>query len=139
MESLLGGKFVLISINECLQESVCPEHSSCNNHLNIKDAPAVVFTNQTSFVGVNAVVEPICDCLAIEPVQPPTEECESMGVNFLGNGWALYPPFEACNNSEIRLEILPQNDNGLIFYVGPFSNYPQPLVQGNSHFYCRNL
>lgn len=131
LESSLGGRFVMISISECLLEPVCPERSSCNNQLNIKDSPAVVYTNQTSFVGVNAVVEVVCDCLTpVEPILPPAVGCESMGVTFTGNGWALYPSFEACNSSNIRLEILPQNLDGLVFYVGPMDIRPQPIVRG---------
>ncbi|KAK4871852.1 hypothetical protein RN001_015976 [Aquatica leii] len=129
LEKLLDATFVLISINECLEENVCPEHNSCNNKLNIKENAAVVSTNQTSFVGVNAVVEPICECLQMDFVHPPLDECHLMSVTFRGNGWALYPPFEACNNSEIRLEILPQYNTGLIFYMGPYSTSPEPIVR----------
>ncbi|KAF5283408.1 hypothetical protein FQA39_LY04784 [Lamprigera yunnana] len=129
LENMLDAKFVLISINECLEESVCPEQNSCSNRLNIKEDAAVVFTNKTSFVGVNAVVEPICECLPLNFIHPPIDECYSMGVTFTGNGWALYPPFEACNHSEIRLEILPQRTTGLILYMGPFSTSPKPVVR----------
>ncbi|KAB0801471.1 hypothetical protein PPYR_05825 [Photinus pyralis] len=130
LEDILKAQFVLISINECLKESVCPEHNSCNNRLDIKDTAAVVFTNKTSFVGINAIVEPICDCLPLDSIQPIDDElCYSNGITFTGNGWALYPPFEACNKSEIRLEVLPQHGNGLIIYAGPFSTSPEPIVR----------
>lgn len=132
MEQLLNAKFVQISIDECIKESACPEQNSCTNKLNIRDSPAVVFTNQTSFVGVNAIIEAICDCLAEPPIQPEFDNCGSMGgVTLTGNGWALYPSFEACNNSEIRLELNPQRINGLVFYIGPFSTYPEPLARGD--------
>lgn len=129
IERITGGKIVMISISECLEETVCSKGSSCNNQLMIKDEPAVVFTNKTSFVGVQAVVERVCDC--IEPVDVhDAEACELMGVVFSGDGWAMYPSFEACNSAEIRLEISPQHDNGLVFYVGPPSLSPEPIVQG---------
>lgn len=131
IERIVGGKIVMISISECLEESVCGQGSSCNNHLAIKDDPAVVYTNKTSFVGVRAVVESVCQCLEPTDIHD-AETCELMGVVFSGDGWAMYPSFEACNYTEIRLEISPQNDNGLVFYVGPPSLYPEPIVQGKS-------
>ncbi|KAF5274763.1 hypothetical protein FQR65_LT04316 [Abscondita terminalis] len=129
LEYILGSKFVLISINECLEENVCPS-TSCSNNLEIKEDAAVVFTNQTSFVGVNAVVQPVCECLPLDFIEPTVlEECHLMRITFTGKGWALYPPFEACNKSEISLEIYPLQSSGLIFYMGPFSTNPEPIVR----------
>lgn len=137
----------MISINECLEENACPLSGSCSNVLVIGDTPAVVFTNKTSFVGVKAVVEKICDCVVPHkeclnggtllegsvcscPEGFEGPNCELLGISFSGNGWAMYPTFDACSDIEINLEVSAQTDNGLIFYVGPMSSYPLPIVNG---------
>ncbi|XP_018326960.1 DE-cadherin [Agrilus planipennis] len=147
LQNDLGVEFVMININECLNESVCPSRSSCSNRLNIHEEPAVVFTNQTSFVGVQAIIEAVCDCLVPENAECLNggtmneagvcnclaafegPRCELFSVGFYSDGWAMYPPFESCNYSEIHLEITPQNDNGLVFYVGPMTASPKPTVR----------
>lgn len=51
----------MINIDECLVEkSVC--NTSCINFLNKSNMPHAVFTNTSSFVGVGAVVDPLCSC-----------------------------------------------------------------------------
>lgn len=127
----------MISINECLNDTICGAQSSCTNVLDIKQEPAVVFTNQTSFVGVNAVVDPVCDshpnnviiclndgvlnengiCICRPEFKGP--RCEILGIGFTGDGWATYPKLEASNKSEIVVHISPQNEDGLVFYAGP--------------------
>jgi hypothetical protein len=53
----------MINIDECLQEKVsCPDSLSCINFLNKSNVPSAVYTNTTSFVGVNAVIDPFCKC-----------------------------------------------------------------------------
>ena len=139
LEKELGVEFLMININECFRDNVCPVNSSCANVLNIKDEPAVVFTNKTSFVGVKAVAEALCECKKrIEtecfnggtPIEngkcncPDGTEgpnCEIYGISFPGNGWAMYPTFDSCANTVISLNVLPQTDDGLIFYVGPLT------------------
>lgn len=51
----------MVNIAECLDESVCPGYS-CTNYLNVSDNPYIVSTNQSSYVGVSAIVEPKCEC-----------------------------------------------------------------------------
>ncbi|EFA11594.1 DE cadherin-like protein [Tribolium castaneum] len=137
LERELGAEIIMISINECLQPDVCL-NGSCSNILQIRDDPAVVFTNKTSFVGVKAVAEAVCECrkhmtkecfnggTPIEGICNCPEgftgpNCESLGISFAGDGWAMYPPFDSCNNTLISFSVLPQTDDGLIFYVGPLS------------------
>ncbi|RZB41083.1 DE-cadherin, partial [Asbolus verrucosus] len=137
LEQELGVEFVMISINECLQSENC-FNKSCSNDLQIKDEPAVVFTNKTSFVGVKAVAAAVCDCLrrtvkecfnggtphndgcnCPEGFEGPN--CEILSVSFAGDGWAMYPSFDSCANTVISLNVLAQTDDGLIFYVGPLT------------------
>ncbi|KAL3289462.1 hypothetical protein HHI36_022884 [Cryptolaemus montrouzieri] len=140
LEKELGIHMHMIGISECLDEAVC-KGGSCSNSLNIKNEPAVVFTNKTSFVGIRAVVEPLCDCVArlpdgcngVNAVEgnvcdcPPGREgpnCEIVAIGFSGNSWAMYPTLDACDTTVVSLTIFPQTPNGLIFYTGP-STLPQ--------------
>lgn len=139
----------MISINECLMETVCTEKNpSCTNELIVKNDPAVVYTNKTSFVGVQAVVEPNCNfkdhpilecfnggspiedthCICADGFEGPN--CEILGIGFRGDGWAMYRSFPAHSDTEIRLEVLAERENGLIFYVGPMNSEPIPPVRG---------
>lgn len=136
----------MINIVACVYESVCPG-ISCYNKLTIEDMPSYVYTNRTSFVGVNAYVEAVCECTPLPPIEcynggtpdgttcKCTEgfegpHCEVLAIAFYGDGWALYPAFDSCNDSEITLDVSPSNENGLIFYVGPATIYPPPLTRG---------
>lgn len=139
LENKLDVQFVMVGISECINETVCPEFCSCTNVLTISEEPAVVFTNRTSFVGVSAVVEPVCDiiprevpnclnggfsaengtCNCPEGFQGP--HCELLAIGFAGDGWAMYPTFDAWNNTEITIAIMPQTETGLIFYAGPMT------------------
>ncbi|CAG9855473.1 unnamed protein product [Phyllotreta striolata] len=137
LERKLGVEFAMININECLNETVCGTDNSCTNKLNVNREPAVVFTNRTSFVGVNAYVDPVCasiprneGCLnggvlienaACDCSVGDGPHCEILSVGFTGNGWALYPSFDASNKTEIVLHIEAHSDNGLIFYNGPLN------------------
>ncbi|KRT83191.1 Cadherin [Oryctes borbonicus] len=148
LESKVGVRIDMISISECFLENVCDAGSSCSDHLDISEVPATVFTNRTSFVGVNAVIRPVCDCRPFDVYErchnggtyieekntcicaPEYEgpNCEALAIGFKGNGWAMYPSFEACNATRITLEVTADEDDGLIFYVGPMSLHPNPLV-----------
>ncbi|XP_060537347.1 DE-cadherin [Cylas formicarius] len=139
LESELGVEFVMISINECVNESRCALGSSCSNQLNIHDEPAVVFTNRTSFVGVKAIVDTVCDCIprlvrecfnggyfgengiCVCPSEFEGPHCERLSIGFNRDGWALYPTLDACNKTVITLTVSPTSDNGLIFYAGPLT------------------
>ncbi|XP_049959690.1 DE-cadherin [Schistocerca serialis cubense] len=136
IERDLGVKMLMINIDECLLEKVYCE-SSCRNFLNKTNKPYAVYTNTSSFVGVRAVVDPICSCAVLperivclnggtavgerceclEGFEGP--QCEIISVGFYGNGYALYPSLDACEQGHISLELTPHLDDGLIFYVGP--------------------
>lgn len=138
----------MISISECFDEDKCEGKKSCFNELNIGDQPAVVFTNKTSFVGVQAIVQAKCglieipanyclnggtldysgSCVCLDGFDGP--RCEVLSIGFRGDGWALYRNFEAFDSIRIHLQILAEKENGLIFYVGPLSSNPQPIVRG---------
>lgn len=51
----------MVGIDECLVEKTFCE-SSCTNILSKSTTPYAVYTNTSSFVGVNAVVDPACEC-----------------------------------------------------------------------------
>lgn len=68
-------------------------------------------------------------CQCSNEVEDP--HCEQTSIRFLGIGWALYPPFDACENTHISLYVRALKKDGLIFYVGPDSIYPSSLaIQG---------
>lgn len=149
LETELLVHFVEVGINECMMETACPSETSCSNVLDVdNENPAVVFTNRTSFVGVNATYRAQCG----QEVYPPFScynggtanegsvctcpdaihegpHCEILNVGFTGNGWALYRPLPAWAEMLVRVEIHAVSPNGLIFYVGPYGNKPPPLVQ----------
>ncbi|XP_050519455.1 DE-cadherin isoform X2 [Diabrotica virgifera virgifera] len=139
LEQKLDVEFYMINVNECLNETTCGAENSCTNKLNITREPAVVFTNRTSFVGVNAFIDPVCAALPRDvmecfnggvlientacncPAGFEGPHCEILAIGFTGTGWAMYPSFDATNRTEIILHILSQTDNGLIFYNGPLN------------------
>lgn len=61
LEEKLGLKVMMISIDECLIERAKCE-SSCLNVLEKSNIPLSVYTNRTSFVGVNAFIRTECMC-----------------------------------------------------------------------------
>ena len=70
VEQELSVEVVMIRIDECLYEgSEQCDGKSCINQLDIiEDQPITIFTNKTSFVGVQAVVKPVCKCSAQAPI-----------------------------------------------------------------------
>lgn len=58
----------MISIDECLVEKAYCGETSCTNFLNKSNVPSAVYTNTTSFVGVRAVVDPICSCDVVHKI-----------------------------------------------------------------------
>ncbi|KAK7571160.1 hypothetical protein V9T40_014764 [Parthenolecanium corni] len=141
IKNQLDAKIRMVNIDECLVEKEKCE-ASCSNVLEILNAPAKVSTNTTSFVGISAFVNASCDC-KIEHVtcynggtQNPEGtgctcpegsfglNCEQSTISFSGEGWALYPKWEACNETRIVLYIQTSESNGLIFYLGPESVEP---------------
>ena len=65
---------VMIKVDECMYENVNCEGGSCSNRLEISDRPVSIYTNTSSFVGVNARIVPDCQCLAPNP--KPGLSCE---------------------------------------------------------------
>lgn len=146
LERDLGMRILMVSIDECLveQRAQC-ESGGCSSVLYKSDVPAQVFTNRTSFVGVNAFVRAECRCISTlatiaaqqqqqsclnggTPVGEASCECpegfegprcELLGVGFYGDGWAMYPPVAPCEKTHIALELRPQLDHGLVLYIGP--------------------
>ena len=84
VEQELSVQIIMIRIDECLYENEHCEGKSCDNQLDIlEDQPITIFTNRTSFVGVQAVVKPVCQCSA----QPPVTNYFSCNPNpCLNNG-----------------------------------------------------
>lgn len=69
LEERLGLKVMMINIDECLIERAKCE-SSCLNVLEKSSVPLSVYTNRTSFVGVNAFVSAHCMCLEPKHGEP---------------------------------------------------------------------
>ncbi|KAL7052566.1 hypothetical protein ACKWTF_004912 [Chironomus riparius] len=139
LEEKLGSKVMMINIDECLIEKAKCE-SSCMNVLEKSNIPLSVYTNRTSFVGVNAFVRTECKCFEPKHGEPVCynggtsfantcecpkgfegPNCQQITVGFSGNSWALYPPIDPCDSTKISLELKPENENGLVLYVGPMS------------------
>ncbi|XP_012146913.1 DE-cadherin isoform X2 [Megachile rotundata] len=142
IERELKTDVLLVNIDECLFEKLhC--NSSCRSYLNVSTDPYPVYTNTSSFVGVRAIVEPLCTCHVVDPLVclnggtplaercecPPGLEgprCELLGIGFHGDGWAVMPPpGQACDDSHLGLEVTPHVDNGLVFYFGPMTYSPK--------------
>lgn len=75
----------MVNIDECLVEKLYCE-SSCTNFLHKSNAPAAVYTNTTSFVGIRAVVDPFCQC---EQVAAPKITCYNGGTP-TSDGYVVY-------------------------------------------------
>ncbi|EDW32821.1 GL10186 [Drosophila persimilis] len=143
LENELDLQMLMVNIDECLIERLKCE-SSCTNELHKSSVPYMIYSNTTSFVGVNAFVQAQCVCEAlllnhclnggtprygendvcdcIDGFTGP--HCELVSVAFYGSGYAFYEPISACDNTKISLEITPQVDQGLIMYLGPLNYNP---------------
>ena len=58
--------------------------ASCVNRLRIGDEPVSIYTNRTSFVGVRAYIEPVCDKCLLDGATP-------------GAGFNKFNKHSACN------------------------------------------
>ncbi|GAB0089877.1 DE-cadherin [Sergentomyia squamirostris] len=142
LEEELDLKMFMINIDECLIEKNKCE-ASCTNMLHKSNVPLLVYTNQTSFVGVNAFVQAECICNVPSPVfclngGTPFDDscecpegyegphCEVIAIGFHGTGYAMYPPINPCDTTNISLELSPHREDGLVMYVGPL-NYNRLL------------
>lgn len=57
--------------------------------------------------------------------------CEHTSIGFSGEGWALYPTFEACSDVHLTVYVRATQKDSLIFYVGPESVRPSAIgVEG---------
>ncbi|XP_065212799.1 DE-cadherin isoform X2 [Planococcus citri] len=147
VERALDLRMLMINVDECMVESILCE-AACVNELKKSNVSAAVFTNTTSFIGINAYVQPVCDCrpssrsdcrnaaiaAATTPLNTGGSEVRKLpadtcvpAVGFDGKGWALYPPFEACSNAHITLYVRALQKDSLIFYVGPDSMRPSAI------------
>lgn len=137
LEEELGIKMLQINIDECLIERVKCE-ASCTNVLHKSNVPLLVYTNTTSFVGVNAFIHAECACSptprinclnggtafdnfcqCLDGFEGP--QCEIINVGFYGDGYAMYPPINPCEQMKISLELTPNMDRGLVMYIGPMN------------------
>lgn len=140
LEKELGIRMMMINIDECLIEKLKCE-ASCTNVLHKSNVPQQVYTNTTSFVGVNAFVQAECACAAPAPLNclnggTPFDttcecldgfegpHCEIIGVGFYGDGYAMYPPINPCEQMKISLDVTPAMDKGLVLYIGPMAYNP---------------
>lgn len=140
LESELNMKMLMIKIDECLIErNACQGGSSCSSMLQYSERTIAVYTNTTSFVGVEAYEQAVCECLTETlttsclnggtPFNNGCEcpdgfegpHCELISIGFYGNGFAMYPPISPCNLTVINLEVAPVRKDGLIMYIGPLS------------------
>ncbi|EAT33862.1 AAEL013873-PA [Aedes aegypti] len=146
LEDEFGLKMMMVSIDECIEEKVRCE-LSCKNVLHKSNVPIAVYTNTSSFVGVNAFVQAECVCDAPPVVTeclnggtPFNDKCECMegyegphceiiSIGFYGHGYAMYPPVSPCNMTRISMELTPQREDGLVMYIGPLSYNPLLPVQ----------
>lgn len=140
LEEELGMEMLMINVDECVFErSKC--EASCTNVLHKSSVPMMVYTNTTSFVGVNAFIQAECQCtvptrtICLNGGTPYADHCECIdgfegphceiiGIGFYGDGYAMYPPISPCDSTKISLELAPQLDRGLIMYIGPMNFNP---------------
>lgn len=135
LEEEVGMTMLMINIDECIIERNKCE-SSCSNVLHKSNVPLLVYTNTTSFVGVNAFVQAECVCnvppkiVCLNGGTPFSDycecqegfdgpNCEIISIGFYGDGYAMYPPVNPCDQTKISLTLAPQLDRGLVMYIGP--------------------
>uniref|UniRef100_A0A182N806 Cadherin domain-containing protein n=1 Tax=Anopheles dirus TaxID=7168 RepID=A0A182N806_9DIPT len=142
----VGLSVLMVGIDECIEEGRSCE-LSCKNTLYKSNVPIAIYTNTSSFVGVNAFVQAECVCEAPPPSLsclnggflenyhcycPEGFEgphCEMLGIEFDGSGYALYPTISPCNVTRISLELSPFEDDGLVMYIGPLHYNPSLPIQ----------
>lgn len=144
LENELDLQMLMVNIDECLIERLKCE-GSCINELHKSSVPYMIYSNKSSFVGVNAFVQAQCAC-DLPHVQLPClnggtrrygesdacdcvdgftgPHCELVSVGFYGNGYAFYEPIASCDSTRISMEIAPQHEQGLIMYLGPLNYNP---------------
>ncbi|XP_055837872.1 DE-cadherin [Episyrphus balteatus] len=141
IENELDLEMLMVNIDECLIEKFKCE-ASCTNILHKSNVPYMIYSNMTSFVGVNAFIEAECVCeerfkryclnggtLNDDDICQCADgfngpNCELVLIGFYGSGYAMYEPVSPCDNTKISMEISPQTDTGLIMYVGPLNYNP---------------
>ncbi|XP_049293495.1 DE-cadherin-like [Anopheles funestus] len=138
LEEEVGFPIEMIGIDECeLKNRTCEQ--SCRNKVYGSSEPIVINANATSFIGITAYVQGECisdtspslftcfnggthiDNTCICPIGFDGPHCEMIDISFDGNGYALYPTIISDNIANISIEMLPQQTDGLVLYIGPMS------------------
>ncbi|XP_025116175.1 neural-cadherin-like [Pomacea canaliculata] len=145
-ENTAGVSISQVPIDMCAQEIF---EGGCYNYLDITGRPAMVNSNGTSFVGVEAFVRAKEGCRAKD--FPDLVECfgdycynggtcqkDDFGVlsclclsgydgprcqqlrhNFDGKSYAMYPTLEQCEDGQTSIEFITTQSDGLLLYNGP--------------------
>ncbi|XP_066968093.1 neural-cadherin-like isoform X2 [Macrobrachium rosenbergii] len=148
IERELGLSIVLVGIDECLYENLHCD-GSCTSKIEVVQPQYLIDANRTSFTGVQIKVIPECvcgtnlpvknscqpnpcfnngrclqkgsnvDCLCPEGYDGP--RCQSLVRNFLGNGFAWFPPLRTCETPHLSVEFMSTQNEGLLLYNGPLT------------------
>uniref|UniRef100_A0A4Y0BL26 Cadherin n=1 Tax=Anopheles funestus TaxID=62324 RepID=A0A4Y0BL26_ANOFN len=138
LEEDVGFPIEMIGIDECeLKAGTCEQ--SCRNKVYGSSKPIVINANANSFIGITAFVQLVCisdtspsqlACLnggthignrCICPNGFDGPHCEMIDISFNGNGYALFSTIISDNIANISVEMLPQQTDGLVLYIGPMS------------------
>ncbi|XP_049297443.1 DE-cadherin-like [Anopheles funestus] len=138
LEEDVGFPIEMIGIDECeLKTGTCEQ--SCRNKVYGSSKPIVINANANSFIGITAFVQLVCisdtspsqlACLnggthignrCICPNSFDGPHCEMIDISFNGNGYALFSTIISDNIANISVEMLPQQTDGLVLYIGPMS------------------
>ncbi|XP_049299417.1 DE-cadherin-like [Anopheles funestus] len=138
LEEDVGFPIEMIGIDECeLKAGTCEQ--SCRNKVYGSSKPIVINANANSFIGITAFVQLECisdtspsqlacfnggthignRCICPNGFDGP--HCEMIDISFNGNGYALFPTIISDNITNISVEMLPQQTDGLVLYIGPMS------------------
>uniref|UniRef100_A0A182R9B0 Cadherin n=1 Tax=Anopheles funestus TaxID=62324 RepID=A0A182R9B0_ANOFN len=138
LEEDVGFPIEMIGIDECeLKAGTCEQ--SCRNKVYGSSKPIVINANANSFIGITAFVRLECisdtspsqlaclnggtliDNRCICPNGFDGSHCEMIDISFNGNGYALFSTIISDNIANISVEMLPQQTDGLVLYIGPMS------------------
>ncbi|XP_066967735.1 neural-cadherin-like [Macrobrachium rosenbergii] len=158
IEDELGLSIIMIGIDECLYENAhC--FGSCASNLEVLKTHYLIDSNRTSYVGLHTKLTPECVCTArnffqkescrpnpclnngkcveeeysircVCPVGYEGPKCQILTRTFPGNGFAWFPPLQACEKSHLSVEFLTTSLEGTILYNGPitFQNFNKHMV-----------
>ncbi|XP_052895717.1 DE-cadherin-like [Anopheles moucheti] len=144
LEKDVGFPIEMVGIDECELHSITCEQS-CRNKVYKSPKPIVVYANATSFIGITTFVDAECvsdtssitclnggtlesnSCICPNGFEGP--QCEMIDISFDGNGYAIYPSIISGKITNISIEILPQQTDGLVLYIGPMKYNPRIKTQ----------